>query len=210
MTPDPSILHPMPDQPRVVRLQPLAQGRENVSVGQFAYYDDPSGAMDFFDTNVLHHYPFIGDRLTIGPFAALAAGTTILMAGGQHDMSGVTRFPFELFPDWPGEPDLEAYRAQAKGDTTIGPDVWVGTGARIMPGVTIGAGAIVAAYSVVTRDVAPYAVVGGNPATEIRSLHDDATIERMLRLAWWDWEPGKIARAVPLLKAGDLDALEAL
>ena len=210
VTPDPGLLHPLPDYPRVVRLKPLAAGRENVTVGDFAYYDDPDGATDFFEKNVLHHHAFMGDHLTIGPFAALATGVTIMMAGGQHDMRGVTRFPFDVFPDWETPFDSGPYLEQSKGDTWIGPDVWIGHGAKVMPGVTIGAGAIVAAFSVVTRDVAPYAVVAGNPAGEVRRLHDEETVERLLALAWWDWAPEKVRSAYSALKSGDLDALEAM
>jgi virginiamycin A acetyltransferase len=208
--PDPDVLHPLPDHPRVVHLRPLAEGRANVTIGPFAYYDDPEQAEAFFDRNVLHHHAFLGDRLTIGAFTAIATGARIVMNGANHDLRGFTTFPFDVFPGWDQDFDLAGYRAQTRGDTVIGPDVWIGGEAWILPGVTIGAGAIVAAKAVVTRDVAPYAVVAGNPAQEVRRRYDPDTVARLLRLAWWDWPVERLRPALPALRRGDLAALEAL
>ncbi|MGB1091556.1 MAG: CatB-related O-acetyltransferase, partial [Oceanobacter sp.] len=108
--------------------------------------------------------------------------------------SGFSTYPFFIFAHgWekaaPKEGDLPY-----KGDTRIGNDVWIGYDATIMPGVTIGDGAIVASKSVVTSDVPPYAVVGGNPATVIRHRFDHATVQRLLEIRWWDWDAEKITR----------------
>ena len=94
-----------------------------------------------------------------------------------------------------------------KGDTIVGNDVWIGYGSTIMPGVRIGDGAVIASCSVVTRDVAPYAVVGGNPATVIRRRYDDETIARLLALHWWDWDIATITERLPLLCGGDVNDL---
>ena len=208
--PDPDALHPLPEHPRVVFLRPLARGRANVEVGAHAYYDDPDEPERFFERNVLHHHEFMGDCLTIGAYGAIAAGARIVMNGANHDMRGLSTYPFDVFAGWGVELDLPAYVAQSRGDTAIGPDVWIGGEAWILPGVTIGAGAIVAARSVVTRDVAPYAIVAGNPAREVRRRFDEAAVARLLALAWWDWPAERVARAVPHLRAGDVGALEAL
>ncbi|PRY21140.1 virginiamycin A acetyltransferase [Aliiruegeria haliotis] len=206
--PDPDALHPMPAHPRVVHLRPLAKDRPNVTVGQFAYYDDPDDATAFFDRNVLHHHDFLGDHLTIGRFAAIASGARIVMNGANHDMLGVSTYPFDVFPDWGSTPDLDRYRKQSRGDTVIGPDVWIGAEAWIMPGITIGAGAIVASRAVVTRDVAPYVIVGGNPATSIRQRFDDAMIARLLEVAWWDWPTDRIQANIGAIRGTDIEALE--
>lgn len=208
--PDPDRLHPMEAYPAATFLRPLAMGRPNVEVGRYAYYDDRYETGDFFTRNVLHHYDFIGDRLVIGDFVAIAYGVQIHMNGGTHAMSGFSTFPFNIFgAGWEDGFDPETWTEARKGDTIIGPDVWIGTEARLMPGVTIGAGAIIAAGSVVSGDVRPFAVVAGNPAREIRRRFDDATIERLLDIAWWDWPVERIDRNLNAIRGNDLAALEA-
>jgi virginiamycin A acetyltransferase len=208
--PSPDTLHPMPGFPRVVFLRPLAAGRPNVAVGEFAYYDDPDDPAAFFERNVLHHYEFVGDRLTIGRFVAIAAGARIFMNGGTHAMSGFSTYPFNIFGGgWEEGFDVGTWTAENRGDTVIGPDVWIGTEAVLMPGVTIGPGAIVAARSVVSRDVAPYAIVAGNPAREVRRRFDDATVAALLDIAWWDWPAEKIGRHLGAIRGADLAALQA-
>ncbi len=206
--PDPETLHPLPDHPRVVFLRPLAHGRANVTVGRYAYYDDPEHATGFFERNVLHHYDFMGDHLTIGPFAALATGVRIVMNGANHDLANFTAFPFDIFPGW-GTFEAERYLSQSRGDTVVGPDVWIGSEAWVLPGVTIGAGAIVAAKSVVGRDVPPFAIVAGNPARVVRHRFDAETARRLLAAAWWDWPVERITRNLGAIRGTDLDALEA-
>lgn len=206
--PDPDALHPMPGQARVVALRPLAKGRGNVSVGPYSYYDDPEHAEDFFTRNVLYHYDFTGDRLVIGPFCAFATGVRIIMNGANHAMGGFSTYPFNIFAQgWEQGFDPATWAAGSRGDTVIGADVWIGAEAWVMPGVTIGPGAIVAAKAVVTRDVAPYAVVAGNPAREVRRRFDDATIAELLAIAWWDWPADKITRNLDAIRGASLDAL---
>lgn len=135
-----------------------------IEVGEYTYYDDPDG-VENFEKNVLYYFPFVGDRLRIGKFCAIARGVKCIMNGANHQMDGISSYPFLIFGHgWesatpaPGE-------LPYKGDTVIGNDVWIGYDALIMPGVTIGDGAIIAARSVVATDVPAYAIVGGNPAT---------------------------------------------
>ena len=115
-----------------------------------------------------------GAGLTIGPFCSFADNIQIFL-GGNHRTDWVSTYPFsgmrELFPEAPAK---SAYHT-SRGGVTIGADVWIGSGATIMSGVTIGVGAVVAARAVVTRDVAPYAIVGGNPAKLIRLRFDEAS-----------------------------------
>jgi virginiamycin A acetyltransferase len=92
-----------------------------------------------------------------------------------------------------------------KGDTTIGNDVWLGYRAAILPGVTIGDGAIVGAYSVVTKDVPAYSIVGGNPARLLRARFPETTVQRLLAVKWWDWPVDKITRYASLL-TGEVEA----
>ncbi len=158
--------------------------RPTIIVGDYTYYDDPRGP-EHFEEQVLYHFDFVGDRLIIGKYCAIAAEATFIMNGGNHLTGGLSTYPFPIFGgDW------AAGREPAwphRGDTRVGNDVWIGYRATIMPGVTIGDGAIIASTATVTRDVPPYTVVGGNPAQPIRTRFDDATVQRLLAIAWWDW-----------------------
>lgn len=209
--PDPATLTPMaPTYGGTLFLKSLAKDLKNVTVGEYTYYDDQNETRDFFTRNVLHHYDFHGDHLHIGPFCAIAHGVRIFMNGGTHAMGGFSTFPFNIFGNgWEDGFDPATWIAVHKGDTHIGADVWIGNSATIMPGVTIGAGAIIAAKTVVTKDVGPYTIAAGNPARAVRKRFDDATIGRLLDLAWWDWPADKITRNLDAIRGADLPALEA-
>lgn len=136
-----------------------------------------------------------GARLRIGKFCSIAVKVQILL-GGEHRPDWVTTYPFPpLSSDWPEAAGIEGTPV-SKGDVVIGNDVWIGHGATILSGVTIGDGAVVGAMAVVTKDVPDYAIVAGNPARVIRMRFDDATIERLLDLKWWDWPRERIAASV--------------
>ncbi|QJE72573.1 CatB-related O-acetyltransferase [Aerophototrophica crusticola] len=204
--PDPLDPHPMEGHPRVGFLKPLLAGVPNVEVGDYSYYDDPGGP-ERFRENILYHFDFTGDRLVIGKFCAIAWGTRFIMNGANHAQGGLSTYPFNIFGQgWDSVP-LDRLDFPHKGDTVVGNDVWIGYEALVMPGVTIGDGAIVAARSVVTADVPPYAVVAGNPARLVRMRFPEEVVARLLALRWWDWEPERITRAIPAIMAGDLDAL---
>ena len=210
MGPNPDTLTPMlPTYGGTVFLKPLAQGLANVEVGDYSYYDDRDETRDFFTRNVLHHYDFIGDKLVIGPFCAIAHGVRIFMNGGTHAMSGFSTFPFNIFGHgWEDGFDPATWSIEHKGDTTIGPDVWIGNSATLMPGVTIGAGAIIAANATVTKDVPPYAIVAGNPARVVKTRFPQGIIDTLLQIAWWDWPADKITRNLNAIRGGDIAALE--
>lgn len=208
--PDPLNPFPMAGQNRVGLLKPLVDD-PLIEIGEFTYYDDPDGPEHFAERCVLYHYPFVGDRLVIGRFCALATGVTFIMNGANHAMDGLSTFPFNIFGHgWEAGFDPASWAAAIRGDTVVGNDVWIGREAMIMPGVTIGDGAIVAARSVVASDVPPYAIVAGNPARTVRMRFSDADIARLVRLAWWEWPVERIGEALGPIRAGDLAALEAL
>lgn len=177
-----------------------------MEIGDFSYFTHSGKADETAATLAPYLYPFSQERLVIGRFVQIAREAIIITSSANHAMSGVTTYPFRVF-----SPDtIAGYQDLPFQDTIIGHDVWIGHGATIMPGVTIGSGAIIAARAVVTRDVPPYAIVGGNPATVIRKRFADEEIAGLLALAWWDWPLDKIERALPHLESGDMAALKAV
>ncbi|KRO04552.1 streptogramin A resistance protein [Levilactobacillus paucivorans] len=195
--PDAQAIHPNPAIGEMVFLKNVVH-RPNILVGDYTYYDDPVDPLAF-EQHVTHHYEFLGDRLIIGKFCAIARGIEFIMNGANHAMAGMTTYPFNILGgDWqqftPTLSDLPL-----KGDTVVGNDVWFGQNVTVLPGVQIGDGAIVGANSVVTQDVAPYTIVGGNPAKLIRPRFEPAVVAALERLAWWDRDPDWITAHIPTL-----------
>ena len=178
----------------------------NIVIGDYTYYDDPEHSEDF-ERNVLYHYPFVGDKLIIGKFCALAEGVRFIMNGANHKLSGFSTYPFSIFGNGWEQVMPKPEELPYKGDTVVGNDVWIGYRALILPGVRIGDGAIIAAGSVVTRDVPPYTVVGGNPARPIRARFPENTVRALLDIAWWNWDADKITRNLAAIVSADLEAL---
>jgi len=143
-----------------------------------------------------------GSTLTMGAFCSVAHGVQILL-GGEHRPDWVTTYPFSVL--WENGRHLPGHPA-SKGDVVIGNDVWIGAEAMILSGVTIGDGAVIGARSVVTKDVPPYAIVGGNPARLIRLRFDQTTIARLQNLQWWTWDDARIERFLPLLLSDSVEA----
>jgi acetyltransferase-like isoleucine patch superfamily enzyme len=123
-------------------------------------------------------------RVHVGSFVSIAEGVTFTV-GGNHRLDWVTTFPFRARLRL--ERAFEDGHPASKGDILVGNDVWIGRGASILSGVTIGNGAVVAALAVVTKSVPPYAVVAGNPAREVKRRFSVDQIEALQRIAWWDW-----------------------
>lgn len=140
--------------------------------------------------------------LRIGSYSSIAAGVKVLL-GGEHRTDWLTTYPFPAMMK--GLEDIKDY-APSKGDVVIGSDCWICADATILSGVTIGHGAIVAAGAVVTRDVAPFSVVGGNPCKFIRWRFDEEVRNRLLEAAWWDWPMDEVKAIARNLCGSDLDA----
>ncbi|ENY71305.1 transferase hexapeptide repeat containing protein [Aeromonas diversa CDC 2478-85] len=189
----------------------------NIEAGEYSYYSGYYHGKPFEDHCVRY---LLGDgstraawesgqwgevdRLLIGKFCSIGSGATFLLAGNQgHRMDWVSTFPFDA--ERFGEGARSGFRR--KGDTRIGHDVWIGTEAMIMPGITVGHGAVIASRAVVTRDVPPYTLVGGNPATPLRARFDEEQIAMLLEMAWWDWPLTQIRHHMPSLCSGDIDHL---
>ena len=176
-------------------------------MGEYSYYDDINGAEKFED-HVTHHYEFLGDKLIIGKFCAIANGIEFVMNGANHRMNSVTTYPFNIMGSgWEQfTPSLEDL--PLKGDTVVGNDVWIGQNVTVMPGVHIGDGSIIAANSVVTKDIPPYSIAGGNPCKLIRKRFDDDLTAYLLNLKWWDWDADKIFRNMDALCSGNLQKIK--
>lgn len=180
----------------------------NISVGDYTYYDDSVEPERFEEQNVLFNYPEFGDHLVIGKFCQIASGVKFIMGSANHRLSSVTTYPFHVFGGaWSENTPPHMSQLPFKGDTVIGNDVWIGRESVIMPGVKVGDGSIIAAYSVVTKDIEPYSVVGGNPARFLKKRFDDELIGLLLELKWWDFAPEKLAEFLPLLCEPDLESV---
>ncbi len=148
---------------------------------------------------------FSGDasRVTIGKWCSIASEVEI-MPGGNHRIDTVTSYPMyqNLVPDHMprvGKP-------WSKGDVVIGNDVWIGRAAKILGGVTIGDGAVIAAWSVVTKSVPPYAIVAGVPARTVRHRFAEDIVESLLRIRWWDWDDSLVHERMEELTSTELAA----
>lgn len=205
--PSPYDPHPMKGFPQVGFLKPLVKN-PNIVIGDYTYYDDPEGPEQFEAKCVLYHFPFIGDKLLIGRFCALARGVRFIMNGANHKISGFSTYPFNIFGSGWESATPQPGDLPYKGDTVIGSDVWLGYDVLVMPGVKIGDGAIVAARSVVVSEVPPYAIVGGNPAKVIKQRFPDEVVNELLAIRWWDWPADKITRNLPAIVGTDIAALK--
>lgn len=178
----------------------------NIHVGDYTYYDDASDPTGFEKNNVLFNYPEFGDHLIIGKFCSLASGVKFIMGPANHRLSSVTAYPFNVFGGlWTERTPPHMDQLPFKGDTVVGNDVWIGRETVVMPGVKIGDGAIVAAYSVVAKDIPPYGVVGGNPARLLKKRFDEELIALLLDFRWWDLSPEEVTELLPLLCDPDLE-----
>ena len=203
--PDKDQVFPLAHYDRLCFLKNIIKN-PNIVVGDFTYYDDFEDVHNF-EKNVKYHFDFIGDKLIIGKFCMIASGVTFIMNGANHLSDAFSTYPFAIFGhNWANAMEGKTY--PTKSDTIIGNDVWIGYNATIMPGVKIGDGAIIATNSTVTKDVAPYAIVGGNPAKEIKKRFSDEDIEKLLELQWWDWDIEKITRNVQALTGKDFEAIQ--
>ncbi|WP_397445280.1 CatB-related O-acetyltransferase [Polaribacter sp. R77954] len=194
--PNPDRKFPIPDYNKLCFLKNIIKN-PNIIVGDYTYYDDFEEVSNF-EKNVKYHFNFIGDKLIIGKFCMIASDATFIMNGGNHLTKATSAYPFAIFGGaW--QDAMEGKTYPTKGDTIIGNDVWIGYDATIMPGVSIGDGAIVASKSIVTKDVEPYSIVGGNPARLIKKRFSEDTILRLLQIKWWDWNIEKITKNVEKL-----------
>jgi phosphonate metabolism protein (transferase hexapeptide repeat family) len=147
------------------------------------------------------------DMATIGKFASIAAYTRI--NPGNHPMGRASQahFQYRASKYWDGEADEDAFFDWRREHwVTIGHDVWLGHGAVVLAGNRVGTGAVVAAGAIVTKDVPAYAIVAGNPARVIRMRFAADTAERLMALAWWNWDHERLRLALPDFRGLGIEA----
>lgn len=191
--PDKNICFPIQNYDKLCFLKNLVKN-PNIIIGDYTYYHDFED-VENFERNVKYLFDFIGDKLVIGKFCMIASDVKFIMNGTNHLTNSISTYPFEIFGNgWENAMKTKSY--PHKGDIIIGNDVWIGYNATIMSGVTIGDGAIIATNSTVIKDVAPYSIVGGNPAQEIKKRFSELEIEQLLRIKWWNWDIEKITKNI--------------
>jgi virginiamycin A acetyltransferase len=201
--PYPNRPYPIVNQPRVCFIKNLIKS-PNIVVGDYSYYDDPIRPENF-ENNVLYNYG--NERLIIGKFCAIATNVKFIMNGANHKLDGFSTYPFPIFGNgWETAMNL-LMELPSKGDIVIGNDVWIGYESVIMPGVKIGDGVVIAAKSVVVKDVPAYTIVGGNPAGLIKQRFSESEVAQLLEIRWWDWQIDKISRNTSVIMQGDIQAL---
>jgi virginiamycin A acetyltransferase len=148
-------------------------------------------------------YDVQGHKVIIGNFCSIALEVLILL-GGNHSLNWISAYPFENeainFHKRPNN-----FYEKSKGDVIIGNDVWIGRRVIILSGVKIGDGAVIAAGSVVTKDIPPYAIAGGNPAKTIRKRFNEDIIKALLIIKWWDWDDEKINDNLSFICSADIE-----
>lgn len=181
----------------------------NIRIGDYTmYHDFVNDPKDFEKNNVLYQYPINQDKLIIGKFCSIACGAKFLFNSANHTLSSLSTYPFPIFfEEWGLDVKDIAKAWDHKGDIVIGNDVWIGYEAVILAGVTIGDGAVIGTRAVVTKDVAPYTIVGGVPAKPIRKRFTQETIDSLLKLKWWNWPKEQIAQHIAEIQSGMVECL---
>ncbi|HEV3423459.1 MAG TPA: type B chloramphenicol O-acetyltransferase [Paraburkholderia sp.] len=190
--------------------KPLSEQVTNptIVVGRYSYYSGYYHGHSFDDcARYLGSARKAGHRLIIGSFCSIGSGATFMMAGNQgHRNDWVTTFPFFYMQEEAAFADA-CDPFEPAGDTIVGSDVWIGSETMIMPGVHIGHGAVIGSRALVTKNVEPYAVIGGNPARPIRKRFSDGEIGMLLEMNWWDWPLEEISKSMKLFCSTDIAAL---
>ena len=206
MGPNPNEIFPNPKIPSLCFIKNVVKN-PNIIVGEYTYYDDINGAENF-ESHVTHHYDFIGDKLIIGKFCAIAKGIEFIMNGANHRINSITTYPFNIMGNGWEKSAPYLSELKLKGDTIVGNDVWIGQNVTVLPAVHIGDGAIIGANSVVAKDIPPYSVAVGNPCEVKRKRFDEDLIEYLLQIKWWDWNTEKIFKNMEALCSGDLSKIK--
>ena len=179
-----------------------------ITVGDYTYASAHEPPADWAARIAPFTYEFSPEKLIIGKFCQIADGVVFITASANHRYDGISTYPFAIFGG--GAPAGRASMPAPGSDTVIGNDVWIGQGAVILPGARLGDGVIVGAGAVVSGDVRPYTIVAGNPARLIRERFSPEDVQRLQKVAWWDWPIEDILAHEAEIMAGDVSALVAV
>ncbi|WP_062267187.1 type B chloramphenicol O-acetyltransferase [Endozoicomonas arenosclerae] len=179
----------------------------NIIVGDHSYYSGYYHGHSFDEcARYLNPDRSDVDQLHIGKFCSIGSGVSFIMAGNQgHRSDWVSTFPFFYQDNEMASKAVDGF--QRVGNTLVGHDVWIGAEAMIMPGITIGNGAIIGSRAVITKDVTEYAVVAGNPAKQIKQRFKSEAINQLLEMQWWNWPEETIRDAMPLMCSDKISEL---
>lgn len=195
MIENPSIKFPVKHS-EITYIKPTIVNKKKIIVGDYSYYNGHN-----FEKQVTNCYPWYKEKLIIGKFCSIAKGVEFMMNGANHHTKYCSTYPFYIFDNW-FHIDWKDQPLNIKGDTIIGNDVWIGQDAKILPGVKIGDGAVIGAFSVVAKDVPPYAIAVGNPARVVKRRFSDAAIKHLLKVKWWNWSAKKIKANLKIIAHG--------
>ena len=187
---------------------------KHIIVGEHSYYSGYYHGKSFEDCVMYldeqdnHRGESETDRLIIGKFCSIATGVKFMMGGTQgHNYNWIAAYPLDfLDEDFDGYTSTPPKGHKLKGDTIIGNDVWIGAEAMIMPGVQIENGAVIGARSLITKNIGPYEIWGGNPASLIKKRFSDDHIQKLLLVKWWDLDLNKIKHHWSLIRSNNVDA----
>ncbi|MGU3662113.1 MULTISPECIES: chloramphenicol acetyltransferase [unclassified Methylobacterium] len=196
---------------RPLGLEPARDPSARVVDCRLGHYTEV-GARTRLTETILDDYSYIGQDCeviytTIGKFCSIAASVRINPGNHPMERASQAHFTYRARAYWPEESDEPAFFDRRRASpVAIGHDVWIGHGVVVLPGRTIGTGAVVGAGAIVTRDVEPYTIVVGNPAKPVRRRFPEAVAERLMRLAWWDWDHERLRRALPDFRGLPIEA----
>jgi len=205
---NPNLIYPRRNDRETVYLKNVITS-PGITVGEYSMYNDfVNDPRDFEKNNVLYRYAINNDRLVIGKYCSIACGAKFIFTSANHTRKSLSTYPFPIFfGEWGLDAENITEAWDKKGDIIVGNDVWIGYEAVVMPGVRIGDGAVIGTRAVVTKDVAPYAVVGGVPAKLIKYRFDGRTVDTLLKIKWWDWPDEKVREKIDAIRNARLGEL---
>ena len=180
-------------------------------IGDYTYGAETIKVNRFGPKNLTGPHPWSGSRARIGKFCSVGRFCNIYI-NENHRYDWVTTYPFGAnnvtslnLTNFNRDAIITGIMSKGNGSVNIGNDVWIGEHVSIMSGVTIGHGAVIAAFGHVVKDVEPYSIVGGNPAKHLKYRFSKEQIENLLTIGWWDWPIDKIDEYLPLMMSDNID-----